>query len=202
MNNPSRFRDPSGHRAIEEQRGGRGCFDPQYCRHGKPKPITELREMHEANSCIITVPGRQSKLDELMAFLQFGAVIDVGSTFEDATEMARPVYKQVKYIAPFGALEYAIDASLQLYDDRAQDLNIAQRASRAGIVAIESALIDGASMVVGGVAAVGLQVNLPVPIAAAGAGYAIGAYSSSAVLTQLAQRKNPLLFQALGLGGP
>jgi hypothetical protein len=77
-----------------------------------------------------------------------------------------------------------------------------ERASRAGIVAIESALIDGASIIVGGLTAVGLQLSLPVPIAAAGAGYAIGAYSSSAVLTQLAQRKNPLLFQALGLGGP
>jgi RHS repeat-associated protein len=145
-----------------------------------------------------------SQLESLLNQVGFSVdTMELIEVVEEGIQWGRPVYKQIKYAIPLGGLEYGFDATLQLHDDRSMHLTLYQRALRAGVRYLESFAIDGASSFVGTSAATALQLSAPeAPVVAAGTGYIIGSYSTSAILENWATQKNPALFSSLGLGGP
>ena len=220
-NNPLRYTDPTGHMQVADGPQSSGCSNPIYCQNGKPKPPTVYRKPKNkgGNSGIgdgPTIGPSQvidptsnisptiSPLDEIFQIINYGTeTMDVLDLVEDAIQWGRPVYRQIKYAAPLGGLEYGVDAALQLHDDRNLSLFPNERLGRAVVRGFESYIADGASTLVGGAAAIGIQAGFPeAPGVAAGLGYAAGSYSTSAILDNAFMQNNPTIFSWFGLGGP
>ena len=121
--------------------------------------------------------------------IEFYKVLGV---WEDVENSGVPLYKQVKYVAPLGPLEYGIDAGLQLYNDRNKNLTVGQRLLRGGVMFSESAIIDGFSVIAGLGAGAGTG----------GWGYPVGSYLFSGLSQNLVENNlNPWLFSYPIFGG-
>ena len=220
LNNPLLYIDPTGH--IGEGTSGCGVQNDQ-CISGtsasiKPasnnasqlespkhhRPHNDSGSTGENNQKNKNTSDAESPLDEMIQTIDFSVKgMHLLDLVEDGIQWGRPAYRQVKYAAPLGGLEWGVDAGLQLYDDRNMDLTVLQRGGRALVRMGESAAIDGLSTGIGLAAAAAVQAtNLELPGVAAGVGYIVGSYSTSAILDNVAKQNNLALFSSLGLGGP
>jgi hypothetical protein len=139
--------------------------------------------------------------NDVVPLIYFTSFIKL-QALEAAFEYGRPAYKQVKYLAPLGGIEYAADGLLQLYDDRNKDLTTPQYFARGVIRGFESAAVDVISLRVGLFTGATIQAGVPIPFVPAGVGYVIGAYSTSVILDNWVVQHNPVWFYNLGLGDP
>jgi hypothetical protein len=198
-NNPLRYTDPTGHIRLQEgpqqdrfSQSVADAYRPQLDRSG--------RRNNNGSDASPTI----SPLDEIAWTIEHGVeALDLIDLVEDGTQWARPAYRQIKYAIPLGGFKWGVDAGLQLYDDRNMNLTIYQRGMRAGVRFFESLVIDGLSSGMGLAAGTALQVSSPeVPVVPAGVGFVVGSYSTSVILDNIAEQKNPALFSLLRLGGP
>ncbi len=188
-NSPISFSDPTGHMRLQEgdqnDRFKKSVFDDY-----------EPREDDDDSN------DRRKNDDPPENYIPFLKIIDELAniaTLEEALLYGRPVYKHIKYAAPLSFLEYGIDAALQLHDDWNKDLNFYQRGMRVAIRGLESWGTDAAGNSIGIVCGAALQVNVPIPVVPAGAGYFAGAYTSSAIIDNIIVNNfNPMLFEYLG----
>jgi hypothetical protein len=202
-NNPVNGSDPSGHMRVEEPGSKRGCSsNPGYCEYAKVHPVEPIITSYSA---IVTRGSRIVEDEDVIPYIEgtryLNKFLGTLGTIENSIQNSRPFYKQIKYIASLNNVEYGIDGALQLYDDRYKELFIGQRIFRAGVVSGESLIIDILSTTVGGSVGLGLQLSAPeAPGIAFGVGYIIGTYSTSYILTNLANSINPSVFYYSGLG--
>ena len=211
-NNPLRYTDPTGHMRVQEG-PQQDRFKPRVAEVYRPRPrrsgnsgigdgptIGPSQVIDPASNISPTL----SPFDEIVQIINYGTeTMDVLDLVEDALQWGRPAYRQIKYAIPLGGIEYGIDAGLQLYDDRDLSLFPNERLGRAVVRGFESYITDGASTLVGGAAAIGIQAGFPeAPGVAAGLGYAVGSYSTSAILDNAFTQNNSTIFSWFGLGGP
>jgi hypothetical protein len=200
-----------------EGRQGMNCKkNSTYCDvHGKPysSKVLALMRNTKRDTCFACKPSNalpvsadytlsnsktnpemgSPETDEILRTIEVGVkAMDILDLVEDGIQYGRPTYKQVKYAIPLGGYEYAVDGFLQLHDDWNKDLTIAQRVSRVAIRSGESAVTDGASILVG----------TPAGAASGGVGYVVGSYATSVILDSFfVNNANPYMFNRF-LGGP
>ena len=153
--------------------------------------ISELMfdEIHEAHEL------EKESFDPIAQYVDYVVlpIFEFLGTYEEAINFGKPIYRQVKYVAPFGILEVAGDMFIQGYNDsKIGDLSPQQRAVRVVIEGIETWGTDKASTIVGAKSAVTLG-----PV-----GYLVASYETSVIVDNFWKTKaNPWLYSNLNLGG-